>query len=101
MTPALNRVFSDDLKFLKDNGRNFRVRVASRAELEDEGRVGTLDDFQRVYVVVRQVRPGVLRRIFLVGADGLPTDLSEDQARALFEDLASQAGNRDAAITVH
>jgi hypothetical protein len=83
MKQELNRVFDADLKFFKDNGRNYRVRVASKAELENEGRAHA----QHVYVVVRQIRPGVLRRLFVVAGEERPVDLSEDQARALFEDL--------------
>jgi hypothetical protein len=112
MTRELDRVFDGDLKFFKDQQRNYRVRVASAAELEEEavtaGRVLTPNTWPaemgrpRVYVAVRQVRPGVLRRLFFVAAEGMPTaELTEDQAQALFEHLMAQASSRPADASVH
>jgi hypothetical protein len=102
---ALDQVLDADLKFLKDSGRNHRVRAASQVELEEQARAGervftpaTRPEEMgrpRVYVAVRQIEPGVLRRLFVVAADGMPTDdLSEDQAQALFEHLYECAGMR-------
>ena len=96
ISAPLARIFDDDLKFLKDNGRNFRARLASEAEIEES--YGTSDKAPKapdcVYVVVKQIKPGTLRRVCVVAPEGMPTDLTEEQAEALFEHLYEHAGMR-------
>jgi hypothetical protein len=112
MGSALDRVLNDDLRFFESSGRKYRVRLASQAEVEEHavtgGRVLAPSKWPaemgrpRVYQAVCSIEPGVLRRLFVVAPEGMPTDgLSEDQAQALFERIIAEAERCPSNLTCH
>jgi len=69
--------------------RSDRIRRASQAELAMNVLLDTkwehLPDDAAAFVAVKQIAPGVRMRVFMWGAPGNDTDVSEDKARELYE----------------
>lgn len=84
---------ADRLFFERRPERQHRVRLAGPAEIEE---LGILEPMlavpagSRVFVAVRNVGPGLRFRAKLVAPEACETDLSEHQARAIFEMAAGR-----------
>jgi len=112
MGSAFDRVLRDDLRFFVSSGRKYRVRLASRGEVEEHVATGGTvlqpsnwrTDFQRprVYQAICGIDLGALRRAFVVAPEGMPTDvMSEVEAKALFEQMIALAEKRPSNVTCH
>ena len=69
--------------------RQHRIRIASQAEIEQDraftGSEMALPWRKRLFVAVKNRAPGVGLRLFVVGPRDADTDLSEEQARLVYE----------------
>ena len=74
---------ADALYFERFPRRRYRVRLASRAEIEQASI--SVPFWLRVYVAVHQISPGIRLRAFLTAPEGMETDLPEALARSVFE----------------
>jgi hypothetical protein len=84
---------ADRLFFERRPDRKHRVRLASRAELEQyellEGRPASPTPGCRGFTVVRNIAPGARLRLYAYGLEGAETDLSESMAAAIYEATAT------------
>jgi hypothetical protein len=84
---------ADRLFFERFPHRMHRVRIASRAEIEQQeliqGAVLWVAPACRIFVAVRNVAPGCRLRLYIQGIEGAETDLTEEVAAAIFKDSAS------------
>lgn len=87
---------SDRRFFERFSHRKFRVRLMHQAEIEQnaillgEGSM-KLPPTHALYMVVKNVAPGARMRLTIVGPRGADTDLSEDDARRLYEIVDNEA----------
>jgi hypothetical protein len=84
---------ADRLFFERFPRRKHRVRLASRAEIEQEellrGAVLWAPPPCRIFAAVRNVAPGVRLKLMIRGVEGAETDLVEEMAAAIFNDWAT------------
>ena len=88
LAEQVDRVTRADAKFFERFNREHRVRLASRAEIDQheiiEGPI-FLPDGCRTFVVVRNIAPVFRLRWFVGGIEGSETDLDDSTARQIFE----------------
>ena len=89
-------VLPADRKFFERfSHRSYRIRVASRLEIEANGIVDPtwpdIPEGYAVYCAVRQLAPGVRVRAFFVARAGNDTDLSDAAARQIYDQAARMA----------
>src|SRR4051794_9503329 len=81
---------ADRLFFERFRHRQYRVRIASQAEIEQDlmltGSERVLLPGERVFVAIKNVASGVRLRLLFVGPIDADTDLSEAHARLIFEE---------------
>jgi len=79
--------------FERFSHRKHRVRLASHAEIGQhellEGKPIFLPEGCRIFVVVRNIAPGIRLRSYTRGVEGAETDVSESIALAIFEASAT------------
>lgn len=84
---------ADRLFFERFPHRQHRVRLASRAEIEQEellrGAALWAPPPCRIYAAVRNVAPGVRFKLMIRGVEGAETDLTEEMAALIFKDSAT------------
>ncbi len=84
---------ADRLFFERFPNRMHRVRLASRAEIEQreliDGAILMVAPGCRIFCAVRNVAPGCRLRLYVQGLEGSETDLAEGVARAIFEASAT------------
>ena len=89
LADRVDRVAQTDRRFFERfPHRQHRMRIAGAAEIEQHAilngapctRPGSC-----IYVVVKNVAPGMLMRLFVRGAEGADTDIDEAAAREIFE----------------
>jgi hypothetical protein len=80
---------ADGLFFERRPERQHRVRLASEAEIEEQriidGELSPIPCGFRAFVAVCSIGPGIRMRALVLGREGAETDLSEGQARAIFQ----------------
>ena len=89
---TIDRVMADDRQFFEGRkGRNLRVRLTSRIEIEGEGvraDLGPPPPGTQWHTIVRQLRPGVrLRATVALPEATKPDDLSETECEELYSRL--------------
>jgi hypothetical protein len=94
LADRVDRVTQADRRFFERfPHRQHRVRIASRAEIEQqellEGAVLWVPPVCRIFAIVRNIAPGVRLRLMIRGIEGAETDLSEEMSRAIFEGSAT------------
>jgi hypothetical protein len=81
-------MFEADAAFFKRKPkRQFRVRLASAAELEERRILEDLAPIPpgwRAFTAVRCIAPGLRARALILAPEGAETDLSESQARSIW-----------------
>jgi hypothetical protein len=86
---AVDRVTQADRRYFERfPHRQHRLRLASQAEIEQTKVIGQdmwLPSDRQHYVVIRNVAPGMRLRHSIVGPRDAETDVSEAEARALYE----------------
>jgi hypothetical protein len=84
---------ADRLFFERHPDRKHRLRLASRAEIEQEellrGAVLWAPPPCRIFAAVRNVAPGVRLKLMIRGVEDAETDLDEATALAIFEAAAT------------
>jgi hypothetical protein len=84
---------ADRLFFERFSHRKHRIRLAGRAEIEQQeliqGAVLWAPPPCRVFVVVRNIAQGIRLRLFTYGIEGCETDMTEEMAAAIFNDRAT------------
>ena len=91
----VDRVCAADRRFFERfPHRQHRVRLASKAEIEqheivDVGKVVWMPPGYSMFIVVRNVVPGVRLRAFMRRLSNSETDISESVARTIFETAAT------------
>ena len=88
------KILSADRAFFERfPNRSHRVRLASQLELQANKLLNPTSpeppDGYAAYVAVRQLRPGIRMRGFFIDPSGGDTDLSEDEAHALYERVSA------------
>jgi hypothetical protein len=94
LTDQVDKMSQADRRFFERRpDRKHRVRLASRAEIEQnellEGKPQEIPPGCRVFTIVRNVAPGARLRLFVFALEGSETDLSEGIAKAAFEAVAT------------
>jgi hypothetical protein len=90
LTSRIDKVTRADARFFERfPHRQHRVRVAARAEIEQNALMigGDPDiphDFS-YFMAVKNVAPGARVRLLIMGLEGSDTDISEESARAIYE----------------
>lgn len=95
LAPTVGRITDGDAQFFdRHRDREFRVRLAGRAEVETDLILKGLGDLPLVpgaqwTTVVRQIAPGVRLRIVTqsIGRDAADFDMGEDLARWAYDQL--------------
>ena len=97
LAAEVDRVLETDRRFFaRRPDRSHRVRLASRAETDfnrevQRGHTATPPGCSN-FVAVKQILPGVRTRVFLFGKAGSPTDLSEEVAKRIFDNILRNTG---------
>jgi hypothetical protein len=94
LAPHVDRITQADRVFFEQHPeRKHRVRFASEVEIARceivRGEVMTLPPGHRHFVIVRNVAPGRRLRLFVTNAEDAGTDVPEDLAVAIFDNVAS------------
>ena len=94
LADQVDRVTQADRRFFERfPHRKHRVRIASRAEIEQqellEGKAMWAPGPCCILTVVRNIAPGARLRLMIRGVEGAETDLSENVAAAIFNDAAT------------
>jgi hypothetical protein len=80
---------SDRLFFERRPDRQHRIRLASQAEIKEaEILEMTAPAGVRLYIAVRNVKPGFRLRVYLTAREGMDTDVDEATARMVFENVS-------------
>jgi hypothetical protein len=116
VSARVDKITNADRKFFERfPHRQHRVRLAGRAEIEQEALLAGesprhLPPDLNHYAIVKNVATGVRMRVIAIGEEGWDTDLSEEEARERFEaartsqvsqieqemvELARRLGSRD------
>jgi hypothetical protein len=89
LTSQVDKVTQADACFFdRFSHRQHRVRVAARAEIEQDALLGALPDIPHAFsyfMAVKNIAPGVRVRLLIIGLEGSDTDISEESARAIYE----------------
>ncbi|SCB48403.1 hypothetical protein GA0061098_101332 [Bradyrhizobium shewense] len=90
LAERVDRVVESDHRFFERfPDRQYRVRLASQAEIETnaiiEGDKITVAPDRQIYVAVKSVAPRTNLRLIIVGPRDADTDIPEDLAQALYE----------------
>jgi hypothetical protein len=89
LAERIDRVSKADRKFFQRFPlRRHRVRVASQAEIEQPRLLGedvSLPTGKQHFVAIRYLTPDMRLRLLVVGPQDADTDLSESEARRIFE----------------
>jgi hypothetical protein len=79
---------ADAAFFLRKPKRQYRVRLASAAEIEErrvlDPHLWPLPHGWRAFIAVRCIAPGLRMRALAVAPEGSETDLSEKKARSIW-----------------
>jgi hypothetical protein len=94
LADSVDRVTQADRRFFERfPSRQHRVRLASQAEIKQQeilnGATLAVPTGCRIFIVIRDIAPGVRLRLFTFGLEGAETDLPETTARAIFEAAAT------------
>jgi hypothetical protein len=85
LTSRIDKVTQADARFFERfPHRQHRVRVAARAEIEQNALPDIPHDFS-YFMAVKNVAPGARVRLLIIGLEGSDTDISEESARAIYE----------------
>jgi hypothetical protein len=94
IAPRIDRATSTDaLFFERFPTREHRVRLAHRAEIEEQRIIENLPpipDGCRAFIAVRRVAPCMRLRALVIAPEGNETDLPESMARSIFERVAGR-----------
>ena len=92
LADRVDRVAQADRRFFERfPHRQHRMRIAGVAEIEQQAILNGAPCSRPgrcIYVVVKNVVPGVRLRLLVRGADGMDTDIDEAAARKIFESAA-------------
>jgi hypothetical protein len=94
LAPHIDRITEADRVFFEQHpNRWHRIRFASEVEIAQyeiaSGEVMTLPPGFRHFVIVRKITPGHRLRLFVTNAEDAGTDVPEDLAVAIFDNVAS------------
>jgi hypothetical protein len=94
LADRVDRASQSDRRFFERfPNRQHRIRLASRAEIEQEellrGAVLWAPPPCRIFAAVRNVAPGVRLKLMIRGVEDAETDLDEATALAIFEAAAT------------
>jgi hypothetical protein len=82
---------ADRLFFERFPARQYRVRLASPAEIEERRILENLPpipDGSRFFIAVRQIAPCIRMRALVVAPGDAETDIPENRCRAIFQQAA-------------
>jgi hypothetical protein len=93
----VERVTNADAKFFKRfPHRRYRFRLAGQVELEEQrilnANKGPVPDGFCLYAAIRQLEPGVRARTYSISNVGRDTDVSDDEARVIFDYVMKHDG---------
>ena len=94
LAPHVDRITQADRVFFEQHpDRKHRIRFASEVEIAQNeiltGKVKILPAGFRHFVVVRNVAPGRRLRLFVTNAEDVGTDVPEDLACVIFDNVAT------------
>jgi hypothetical protein len=89
LASRIDKVTQADARFFERfPHRQHRIRVAARAEIEQDALLGALPDIPHdfsYFMAIKNVTPGARMRLLIIGLEGSDTDISEESARAIYE----------------
>jgi hypothetical protein len=89
LTVRVEKVTQADARFFERfPHRQHRIRLAARAEIEQDALLGALPDIPRAFsyfMAVKNLAQGVRVRLLIIRLEGSDTDISEESAREIYE----------------
>jgi hypothetical protein len=89
LAAQIDKVTQADARFFERfSHRQHRIRLASRAEIEQNALTGEAPHIPRefsYFMAVKRIAAGVRVRLLVIGLEGSDADMSEESARAIYE----------------